>query len=762
MGNTQSEYAEELINGFYTCAKEEHVNLVFLMRESMPHFHGRYVANMMGEDYNKQFGSIYEYVPYVKPDALIIAYGSLSIFRNSPQQREILNAYSGVPCLMFEYPSEDPRVPHLIADNYNGMRQCIQHLVVDHGYKKVAFVCGPKANHDSNERLRAYLDVMAENGLKVTDDMVVHGYFSENAYEQVEYLLDHNPGLQAIAFANDSMAKAGYRICTARNLVVGKDIAITGFDDIDLAKSMTPPLTSVAHSSFLFSYQALQDALMLCRGEKPAFERLPAIFHKRGSCGCVFNAVHVKKGGISLAGLEQLIEDRTVEIIDRLFTSYPYEKDKKQYLSLLQGYFLYIYEEVFVNEGRNFALSELNVYLKQMCSTRHVANQGMIDEVVALLREMMQYALNEEMRSLLGESIEVSQRYVHSFDIIKSEMECDSAGRRSWFLATFTRDLINLHQTQKQNMYTLMDRMKNMQVKSTYFFLFEDPVVRGEELSLARTDRMYLAAYYNEDETFCEEQENCPAVDKDKGISGFLQKENPHFYTTYALFSGNEHYGVMVCEAEQKDIYFLLSCSLQIGSLFHVLRIQAAEEEARQKLEESLELIKEQNSILSFISEYDSLTNLLNRRGFMEKSIHAIKESEGKRAYVLFADVDHLKEINDCFGHAAGDFAICTAADYLRNCLPEGAIAARIGGDEFVALVLTEQEDYSEQLTTAITRCAERFNESCGQPFYVEMSMGIYPFICTQEAELTDILGRSDTVLYEKKLHRRASIKKGL
>lgn len=125
MGNTQSEYAEELINGFYTCAKEEHVNLVFLMRESMPHFHGRYVANMMGEDYNKQFGSIYEYVPYVKPDALIIAYGSLSIFRNSPQQREILNAYSGVPCLMFEYPSEDPRVPHLIADNYNGMRQCI-------------------------------------------------------------------------------------------------------------------------------------------------------------------------------------------------------------------------------------------------------------------------------------------------------------------------------------------------------------------------------------------------------------------------------------------------------------------------------------------------------------------------------------------------------------------------------------------------------------------------------------------------------------
>lgn len=760
MGNTQSEYAEELINGFYTCAQEEKVNLVFLMRESMPHFHRRNFARLMGEDYNRQFGCIFEYVPHVKPDALIIAYGSLSVFPNSPDQKELLKAYDGVPCLLIETPSEDHEVPFLVADNYGGMCQCIRHLVVDHGYKKVAFLGGPKANHDANERLRAYLDVMAENHLEVTDTMITHGSYSENVDERVEYLLDHNGGLEAIAFANDSMAKAGYRVCAARNLTVGKDIAITGFDDINLAKSMTPPLTSVAHSSFLFSYQALQDALMLCRGEKTAFEEMPAVFRRRGSCGCVSNTKRMKPGGMSFAGLERLIEERTAEMTERLFESSPYEKEKRQYQLLLSEYFLYIYEEIFLKNGSQFAFAELLVHLKRLCGTRRVSDQALIGEVVAFLWELLDYTKSGEIRMLLVETIAESQRYVHSADIIRFEADSDIDGRRSWFLATFTRDLINLDQTRRQNMDTLMDRMKKMQVRSTYFFLYDAPVISEGRWRLNRKKQMYLAAYYNGKEHFCDDMENCPKVDQDKGISAFLQKDSPHFYTTYALFSGNEHYGIMVCEAEQKDIYFLLACSLQIGALLHVLRIKEAEKEAWRKLETSIELIQEQNSILSFISEYDELSRLLNRRGFIEKSLRAIKANEGKQAYLLFADVDHLKEINDCFGHAAGDFAICTAADYLRNCLPEGSVAARIGGDEFVALILAEQEDYREHLMSALGQYAQQFNETSGKPFYVEMSAGIYPFICTQETELTDILNRSDSILYEKKLHRRASIKK--
>ena len=99
---------------------------------------------------------------------------------------------------------------------------------------------------------------------------LIAGNYSELVTEQVEYILDHSPELEAIAFANDNMAKAGYRVCAARDLLVGYDI--------DHAKTMEPPLTSVSHSSFQFSCQALQNALMLCQGKKPQSCRMSAIF----------------------------------------------------------------------------------------------------------------------------------------------------------------------------------------------------------------------------------------------------------------------------------------------------------------------------------------------------------------------------------------------------------------------------------------------------------------------------------------------------
>ena len=145
------------------------------------------------------------------------------LFRSNLEQ--FLNNYADIPCLLLEDIPKSTDAPYLIADNYNGTRSCMEHLLDFHHYKKIAFVCGPKNNRDSNERLAAYRDTMEEHGLTVTKDMVVYGDYSENIDELVEALLDNNPGLDAIAFANDNMAKAGYRVCGRHNLLIGKDIA---------------------------------------------------------------------------------------------------------------------------------------------------------------------------------------------------------------------------------------------------------------------------------------------------------------------------------------------------------------------------------------------------------------------------------------------------------------------------------------------------------------------------------------------------------
>lgn len=89
-------------------------------------------------------------------------------------------------------------------------------------------------------------------------------------------------------------------------------------------------------------------------------------------------------------------------------------------------------------------------------------------------------------------------------------------------------------------------------------------------------------------------------------------------------------------------------------------------------------------------STTDALTGLLNRRGWEQAAAEWTCVSGGAADFVILADCNGLKAINDRFGHEAGDAIIAEAATVLRSVLP-GAICARLGGDEFAALVTWDE-----------------------------------------------------------------------
>lgn len=88
-------------------------------------------------------------------------------------------------------------------------------------------------------------------------------------------------------------------------------------------------------------------------------------------------------------------------------------------------------------------------------------------------------------------------------------------------------------------------------------------------------------------------------------------------------------------------------------------------------------------------AHHDALTGLLNRAGFLDALETKLAESsrEDRPFALFFSDLDAFKPINDTFGHAAGDQVLKGVAERLRKAVPEGAAIARMGGDEFVALV---------------------------------------------------------------------------
>lgn len=89
---------------------------------------------------------------------------------------------------------------------------------------------------------------------------------------------------------------------------------------------------------------------------------------------------------------------------------------------------------------------------------------------------------------------------------------------------------------------------------------------------------------------------------------------------------------------------------------------------------------------LRHLAEHDDLTGLLNRRPLLAHLSNRLAAGQPGPVAVLYIDLDRLKAINDCLGHAAGDWFIRNFADRLRACAGSQSVVARLGGDEFVVV----------------------------------------------------------------------------
>lgn len=760
-GDTQSDYSEELMRGFYVSAQEEDVNIVLLMGPQMPTYCTDIVTSSITGSYRYQFDSIYQYTHFIKPDAAVITYGSLSAFNTEQGKSEFFEQFSDIPYLVIEDRSAHEGVPFFETDNYSGMKDCVEHLVVDHGYRRIAFLGGPSDNFDSQERLRAYRDVMEAHGIQVTDAMIGYGDYTDQVDKVVSDLLDNNPGLEAIVSANDGMCKSCYRVCTARNLIVGKDIAITGFDDIRSASSMTPPLTTVSQNSFNISYMALKAAVAMCRGEKIESQKMPTILKKRCSCGCSLME-DLAARYIPEKEIGAFIEKKTQELAEYLFSSVSYQKERDYLSKSLVEYFTYIYDTIFQNQHDRFCMDALLSILKKVIEYPYLSNAQMLDSVTKLLQILMANARDILSQRLIASIISSTQQYVHSINVEKLEKEIYISNRKAWFVPAFTRDLASeAYLSHPQDIfYRILEELEKMGVRSAYFFLFDSSITHMPGESIEFPEEMNLVCFFNSrDLQFFHKAEQPRFTVKD-GLMSYVAEENPACLTAAILFSEYKQYGVMLCDAAHEDIPFLQICSMQLGTLFYIIELSMKEKQARDKLQDSLRVIKDQNKVLGFLSEYDELTKLMNRRGFIEKAMTSYRDNVGKHAYMIFGDLDHLKEINDVFGHAEGDFAIKNVAERFRHIMPEEAVCGRIGGDEYVAFVLTEEEGFSERIKREFAAVGEEFNSASDKPYYIELSIGIHECICSNEIPFDEILKKSDKLLYAAKANRRKSVKK--
>ena len=156
---------------------------------------------------------------------------------------------------------------------------------------------------------------------------------------------------------------------------------------------------------------------------------------------------------------------------------------------------------------------------------------------------------------------------------------------------------------------------------------------------------------------------------------------------------------------------------------------------------------KKMETELRYLSTHDILTGLYNRN-FFETELHRYQESRFFPVSIIMVDLDHLKQVNDQFGHATGDEMIIRAAQVLKDTFRSEDIIARMGGDEFVVLLPKTNE---EQARDAVERL--RQHAQIKETPLLRMSIGA---ACGEKTcLLSEVFRQADDAMYlDKASHK--------
>lgn len=363
--------------------------------------------------------------------------------------------------------------------------------------------------------------------------------------------------------------------------------------------------------------------------------------------------------------------------------------------------------------------------------------------------------------SELESSDELPEELHHmSRTLARLRQELVNFQRKSWFIPMLARDLNDFTEDDTGFCLELMEKIRGLHTRCAYLYLLDPPIRYDGESDWVCPDNLRLAAYCRGGQTFSYQFYDRPLVTRKNPISKNVSDDSCYQFMVFLLFSGDRQYGLLAVDIKLEDFPFFYIISLQLGLSLRYLEIGKIEAAHRREMSHDMEVIRERNRALDIIAGYDELTGLFNLRGFTAHTEKLCKTSVPQKAYVIYADLDHLKEINDVWGHQEGNYALKAAASILQHCLRDNDVLARIGGDEFLALVTSGSESFEDIFRKRVKLACQELNETSGKPFYVEISVGIVPCTLDEHTDIQAIVAEADKDLYEKKKQRRTSVRR--
>ncbi|GLY05424.1 LacI family transcriptional regulator [Actinoplanes sp. NBRC 101535] len=176
---------------------------------------------------------------------------------------------AAVPCVALDLRITGPTCTSITSDNVGGARLATQHLI-ERGHHRIATITGPARNWPAAERLAGFRSALDEAGIALDEaDVVAGDFYLDSGFAAMNRLLARDPRPTAVFAAGDEMAIGALRALHAAGLRAPDDVALVGFDDIEIAALIPPGLTTITQDKTGIGTAAAEAIMSMLSGDAP-------------------------------------------------------------------------------------------------------------------------------------------------------------------------------------------------------------------------------------------------------------------------------------------------------------------------------------------------------------------------------------------------------------------------------------------------------------------------------------------------------------
>ena len=226
--------------------------------------------------YEYQYNALIDYANAVTIDMILICLSSIGYLSTKERCDEVLARFGEIPVMLIAQTKEG--YSSIVYDNRAGLSDAVRYLIRDKKRTRIGMLTGSRDNMDANERLEIYREVLEEEGIKYDERLVCRTNYSSACEKAVESFLAQNPDVEALVCANDAIAQGAYKVLKQQKREIGREILVTGFDDIDDAVRMDPQLATVRADAEILGHRAMMEACRMLTEKQDAEPLKPEQF----------------------------------------------------------------------------------------------------------------------------------------------------------------------------------------------------------------------------------------------------------------------------------------------------------------------------------------------------------------------------------------------------------------------------------------------------------------------------------------------------